>query len=53
MLIGYLEEQKESVSGVSLDEETADLIRFQRAYQAAAQYMSVVNELMQSLMEIR
>ena len=53
MLLGYLEDQRESVSGVSLDEETADLIKFQRAYQSAAQYLSVINEMMQTLLEIR
>ena len=53
MLLGHLEERRESVSGVSLDEETADLIRSQRAFQAATQYMSVIDELMQSLIEMR
>lgn len=52
MLVGYLEERRESVAGVSLDEETADLIRFQRAYQSAAHYMSVINDLIGVLMEI-
>jgi flagellar hook-associated protein 1 FlgK len=28
---------KDSVSGVNLDEEAADLVRFQQAYQAASQ----------------
>jgi len=51
-LLTYLEERKESVSGVSLDEETADLIRFQRAYESAAQYMSVVNEMIETLIDI-
>jgi flagellar hook-associated protein 1 FlgK len=51
-LLGYLEEQKESVAGVSLDEEAADLIRFQHAYQSAAQYMSVIDELMTALLNI-
>ncbi len=51
-LLGFLEEQKENVAGVSLDEEAADLVRFQHAYQAAAQYMSVVNEAMDILLSI-
>ena len=53
MLLNYLDDQRESISGVSLDEETADLIKFQSAYQSAAQYLSVINELMQTLLEIR
>ncbi|HHJ35449.1 MAG TPA: flagellar hook-associated protein FlgK [Gammaproteobacteria bacterium] len=36
---------RESTSGVNLDEEAANLIRFQQAYQAAAQIISVANEL--------
>lgn len=51
-LLNYLQDQKESVSGVSLDEESADLIRFQNAYRSAAQYLSVVNEMMKTLMDI-
>ena len=53
MLLNYLDNQKETVSGVSLDEETADLIRFQRAYQSAAHYMSVIDELLETIMQIR
>lgn len=44
--------QRESVSGVSQDEEMASLITYQRAYQAAARVISVVDELMQSLINI-
>lgn len=51
-LANYLQDQKEAVSGVSLDEEAADLIRFQNAYQAAAQFLSVVNDMMKTLMDI-
>ncbi|MCL4104523.1 UNVERIFIED_CONTAM: hypothetical protein GTU68_047485, partial [Idotea baltica] len=41
---------RESVSGVNLDEEAADLIRFQQAYQAAAQMISVADQLFQTLL---
>ena len=36
---------RESISGVNLDEEAADLLRYQQAYQAAAQVIAVANEL--------
>jgi flagellar hook-associated protein 1 len=39
----------ESVSGVNLDEEAANLIKFQQAYQAAAQIISVSNTIFNSL----
>jgi len=41
--------QRDSVSGVSLDEETADLMRFQKAYQANAKVISVIDEMLSSL----
>lgn len=41
-----LSEQRESVAGVSLDEEAANLVKAQRAYQAAARVMTVYDELL-------
>ncbi len=38
--------QRDSVSGVSLDEEMADLIRFQKAYQASARIVSAVDQML-------
>lgn len=42
--------ERDAVSGVNLDEEAADLIRFQQAYQAAAQIVSAANSLFDSLL---
>jgi len=39
----------ESVSGVNLDEEAANLIKFQQAYQAASQIITVSNTVFNSL----
>lgn len=41
---------REAVSGVNLDDEAANLIRFQQAYQAAAQLISVANSLFDTLL---
>lgn len=49
--MGILEKQRESISGVSIDEEMANLIRFQYAYQAAARLFTVADELFRSLLE--
>jgi flagellar hook-associated protein 1 FlgK len=38
------------VSGVNLDEEAADLLKWQRAYQAAAQTIAVADTLFQTLL---
>jgi len=43
-------DRRESVSGVNLDEEAADLIRFQQAYQAAARVIQTSQELFNSLL---
>jgi flagellar hook-associated protein 1 len=40
----------QSVSGVNLDEEAADMLRFQQLYQAAAQMMSVAGTLFTTLL---
>jgi flagellar hook-associated protein 1 FlgK len=47
-----LNNQRGAVSGVSLDEETTNLIRFQHAYAAAARVISVVDELTSVIMNI-
>ena len=38
--------QRESMSGVSLDEEAAELMKFQRAYQASARVISVIDQML-------
>jgi flagellar hook-associated protein 1 FlgK len=47
-----LETQKQSISGVNLDEETINLLTFQRAYQASARYVTVINEMLYSLLNM-
>jgi len=47
-----LSAQRESMSGVSLDEETIEMLRFERAFQAAARYTSVVNQLVAEMLSI-
>jgi flagellar hook-associated protein FlgK len=44
---------RDKVSGVSLDEEAADLIRFQQAYQASAKVMQTANTLFDAILGIR
>lgn len=43
-------EARESVSGVNLDEEAANLLKFQQAYQAAAQVVTVANTVFDALL---
>ena len=46
-------QSRDQVSGVSLDEEAADLIRFQQAYQASAQIIQMASKLFDSILGIR
>jgi flagellar hook-associated protein 1 len=46
-------QRKESISGVSLDEEMSDLLKYQHAYQAAAKLISICDEMMQTLLSVK
>jgi flagellar hook-associated protein FlgK len=46
-------EARDRVSGVNLDQEAADLIRFQQAYQASAQVMQVASKLFDTVLQVR
>ena len=43
---------RNQVSGVSLDEEAVNVLQFQRAYQAAAQVLTVLNSLADSVLNL-
>jgi flagellar hook-associated protein 1 FlgK len=45
-----LETQRKGVSGVNVDEESINLILYQRAFQGAARFISVIDELMDTLL---
>ncbi|QHE53598.1 flagellar hook-associated protein FlgK [Pontibacillus sp. HMF3514] len=44
-----VEERRQSVSGVSLDEEMSNMIKFQHAYNAAARNMTTVDEMLDKI----
>jgi flagellar hook-associated protein 1 len=49
VLVDHLQKQREQTSGVSLDEEATNLIAYQRAYQASARVVTVVDEMLDTL----
>lgn len=44
--------QQQSISGVNLDEEAANLLRYQRAYEAAAKAMQIANTMFDTLLSL-
>ena len=52
ILYGQAKAQREEVSGVNLDEEAADLVKFQQAYQANAQVISAASEMFDTLIGV-
>jgi flagellar hook-associated protein 1 FlgK len=44
-----VDEQRESVSGVSLNEESINMIRFQKSYSAAARIMTALDQMLDTL----
>jgi flagellar hook-associated protein 1 len=49
VLVNQLNTQRQTISGVSLDEEAAQLIQYQRAYEAAARVISVNDSMLDTL----
>jgi flagellar hook-associated protein 1 FlgK len=51
-LVQAVEARRQSVSGVNLDEELADMVRYQHAYEAGARYVKVVDQMIQTVLEL-
>lgn len=49
VLLNSLEEKKQEVSGVNLDEEFTEMIKFQHGYNAAGKVVSVIDEMLDTL----
>ena len=52
-LINQLQIMRDSVSGVSLDEEMANLIKYQQAFAASAKILTVTDEMLDKLIEAK
>lgn len=51
-LLTELNQRRESLSGVSLDEEATNLIRFQRSFEAGARLIKITDELLQTILNL-
>ena len=51
-LLTALENQRESVSGVDLDEEMIEMVKYQQAFEAASRFINTINELTETVINI-
>src|SRR3954468_8053010 len=49
VLLEAINDRRQSTSGVSMDEEMTNLVRFQRGYQASARAMSTIDQMLDTL----
>jgi flagellar hook-associated protein 1 len=49
LLVDMLDKRRQEVSGVSLDEESVNMLRYQRAYEAAARLITTTDEMLNKL----
>lgn len=52
LILRQLHDQRGAISGVWLDEEAANLLQYQRAYQAAARVITTVNDILDSAIHL-
>ena len=52
LILQQLNDQRSSVSGVSLDEEAANMVQYQDAYQASAQVITTINDMMYAAIQM-
>ncbi len=53
LVLQQLNDQRASISGVSLDQEAANMMQYQQAYAASAQVISAINTMMQDVINMR
>ncbi len=49
-MLQQLQNRRDAVSGVSIDEETVQMMQFQRSYQASARLVTTIDELLQTVL---
>jgi flagellar hook-associated protein 1 len=52
IILKQTEAQRDAVSGVSLDEEAINLLQYQRAYEAAAKFLRIADEMTQTILAL-
>jgi flagellar hook-associated protein 1 FlgK len=52
LILAQTQAQRDSISGVSLDEEAINLLQYQKAYEAAARFLKVADEMTQTILSL-
>ena len=52
-LANELDERQQQVSGVNLDEEMTDLIKYQASYTAAAKLITTADQMLQTILSLK
>jgi len=52
IVMSQLDRQREGISGVSIDEEMMKLIQYQMGYNAAGRLCSIINEMLDTLINL-
>lgn len=52
LVLQQLQDQRGSISGVSLDQEAANMVQYQRAYEAAARVVDTVNQMLATVINM-
>jgi flagellar hook-associated protein 1 FlgK len=52
VVVQTLEAERQSISGVSIDEEAIKMIIFQRAFQGAARYVALIDEMLEEVIAL-
>lgn len=52
-LLDQVTKSQQSISGVNLDEEAANLLRYQQAYQAAGKAMQIANSMFETILSLK
>jgi flagellar hook-associated protein 1 len=53
LVLQQLNDQRSSLSGVSLDQEAANMMQYQKSYAASAQVISAINNMMQVVINMK
>ena len=48
-----LQRQRDSVSGVSIDEEMTDMVKYQKAFEASARLVTTVDEMLDTILNLK